>query len=211
MNYIISGIYIICNNVNQKVYVGSSQNIKTRISKHFNELRKNIHKNRHLQGAWNKYGKENFELKIIENIQEKDKLIEREQFYINKYNAFNENFGYNICPNAYNSIGFKHTEESKQKMSIEKRNNPHKYARYGENHWRWGIKLSKNAKCFYRDNHPDYNGENSPRAKLTSKIVLEIRELYKTGKYTYSILGNKYNINKRTIGKIVNRERWKNI
>ena len=211
MKNIFSGVYKIYNNINQKIYIGSSQDIERRINKHFNELRKNIHKNRHLQGACNIYGEENFKYEILENVIEKNKLVEKEQFYINKYNASNENNGYNICPNAYNSLGFKHTEESKRKMSIEKRKNPQKYARCGENHWKWGKKTSISMKNFFRDNHPDYNGEKSPMAKLTNEIVLKIRELYNTGNFTYNDLAKIYEINKSAVGKIILRERWKNI
>lgn len=67
--------------------------------------------------------------------------------------------------------------------------------------------MGKDKKCFYRDNHPDYNGEKSPKAKLTNSDVLKI----KTGKYTHVMLGEMYDIHKRTIGKIVNRDRWKKI
>jgi group I intron endonuclease len=205
------GIYVLINKLNQKFYVGSSQNIGKRKNKHYNELRKGTHKNIHLQNAWNTYGEQNFEFNVIENVDDKNMLIEREQYYIDQYDSSNPMYGYNICPKAYSSLGYKHNGETIKRMCIQRKKNSQKYARYGNNHWRWGKILPKDAKCFYRENHPDYNGEKSPRAKLTNEKVLKIRELYKTGKYSQNILGKMFMVHKRTIGKIVNRERWTKI
>lgn len=60
-----AGIYVIKNNLNGNKYIGYSYNIKARWAKHKNALRKNIHANRYLQNAWNKYGEENFSFYII--------------------------------------------------------------------------------------------------------------------------------------------------
>ncbi|MFW6122530.1 MAG: GIY-YIG nuclease family protein [Petrotogales bacterium] len=51
----ISGIYNIICLPNQKVYIGSSNNIYRRYYLHLYELRKNKHTNIHLQRAFNKY------------------------------------------------------------------------------------------------------------------------------------------------------------
>ena len=207
----ICGIYKILNTKNNKIYIGSSININKRITRHFNELRKNKHCNDHLQSSWNKYGEKSFIIEIIVNNLDKSELINKEQEYIDLFLTHNSKMGYNLCPKAYNSLGYNHSIETRKKMSEERKINSIKYARYGENHWNWGNNMPNNAKNYFRDNHPDYNGEKSPRAKLNNEIVLEIRKLYETGKYTYNILGKKYFINKRTVGKIINRERWKNI
>lgn len=60
MKYIIAGTYYILNLCNGKIYNGSSWNIFSRLKKHYEELVKNRHPNKHLQSAFNKYGKENF-------------------------------------------------------------------------------------------------------------------------------------------------------
>jgi group I intron endonuclease len=52
------GIYRIINKINDKFYIGSSDNIERRFSRHLLDLKKNKHDNQHLQNAWNKYGKE---------------------------------------------------------------------------------------------------------------------------------------------------------
>lgn len=79
----ISGIYCIINLVNHKKYIGSSKCIYTRLLKHRSLLRKNKHENSHLQSAFNLYKEHNFEFFILEECPE-EKLLEREQFYIDK-------------------------------------------------------------------------------------------------------------------------------
>ena len=57
-----SGIYFITNIINQKYYFGRAKNLKERLSAHY----KGKDSNNHLQNAILKYGKENFEIRIIE-------------------------------------------------------------------------------------------------------------------------------------------------
>ena len=211
MSKIISGIYVIINISNNKIYVGSSVNIKKRINRHFNELRKNRHCNKDLQNSWNKNGEKMFINEVLEEVENHNELVKREQYYIDMKNASKLTFGYNLCSKAYNSLGYRHTKETKEKMSEERKINSTKYAKYGKDHWRWGLKTPNNIYNPFRDNHPDYNGEKSPRAKLTNEIVLNIRKEYKENNYTYRKLGKMFNVKEKNIGRIIKRERWKNI
>jgi len=111
----ISGIYIINNIVSHKLYVGSAVNIKGRWTNHKSELRKNKHTNDYLQKAWNKYGEVNFEFIILERCSP-EQLKDREQYWIDGFDSANRSKGYNLCPNAHNSLGFKHTEATKEKL-----------------------------------------------------------------------------------------------
>jgi len=88
------GIYCIQNKVNGKLYVGQSINLKRRKTKHFSELKKNCHINKHLQRAYNKYGKENFKFKVL-LLCEEDDLTYYENFFINHFRS--QANGYNIC------------------------------------------------------------------------------------------------------------------
>lgn len=94
------GIYKIQNNVNGKIYIGSSKNMKIRKGQHFSELKNGYHVNPYLQHSWDKYGKESFSFIIIENCKEED-LLTREQFYINKYYD-NQQKCFNLNPKAIN-------------------------------------------------------------------------------------------------------------
>lgn len=87
----ISGIYCIINIVNNKRYIGSSINIRTRLWKHRSLLRGNKHENPYLQNSWNKYGEHNFDYYIVEKCSE-ELLLEREQYYIdNMHPEYNIN------------------------------------------------------------------------------------------------------------------------
>ena len=105
------GIYKITNTVTGKFYIGSAVNIKIRWAVHRSQLGANKHHNRHLQNSWNKHGEYSFTFEVLECC-EKERLIEREQFYID-----NEKPAYNISPTAGNSLGVKRTDETKRKMS----------------------------------------------------------------------------------------------
>ncbi len=83
---IISGVYFIRNEVNQKIYIGSSKDILNRWYQHKFYLKTNKHPNCKLQNAVNKYGLVNFKLEVIEKTKQ---YLTREQYYIDKYNAEN--------------------------------------------------------------------------------------------------------------------------
>ena len=89
------GIYKIENKVNGKVYIGQSIDIKTRWKCHISYLNNNTHNNKHLQSAWDKYGKENFSFNVVEECDVED-LNEREIYWINKYNSYINKNGYNL-------------------------------------------------------------------------------------------------------------------
>ena len=91
-----SGIYKIKNNINNKVYIGSSVNLKNREYKHFWMLRNKIHDNGFLQSSFDKYGCENFIFELIEICDPKF-LVDRENHYIKLYNSNNMEFGYNLA------------------------------------------------------------------------------------------------------------------
>ena len=112
----ISGIYTITNIIDNKLYVGYTNNFKKREQSHFLELKKFIHKNQHLQRAVNKYGIENFKFEIIEECP-KEYLISMEHYWCNLLDSRNRNYGYNIMPTNPLSVNGRHTTETKEKLS----------------------------------------------------------------------------------------------
>lgn len=80
-NDIYSGIYEILNLENGKRYVGSSKNIYVRFRKHLALLNRNFHPNKHLQGAFIKYGGDSFQLNVLCECDEKE-LLNKEQYFI---------------------------------------------------------------------------------------------------------------------------------
>jgi group I intron endonuclease len=93
-----SGIYIIKNRINNKVYVGKSINIYIRIKQHITLLNtRSLDENRYLISAWHKYGKENFEYSVLEYLEPDDDILkERELFWMRKLNSTNRDTGYNL-------------------------------------------------------------------------------------------------------------------
>lgn len=102
------GIYQIHNLINNKIYIGSSTDVKQRLRWHKSKLRLNKHNNIHLQNAYNKYGDKNFIFKPIIVCNE-DMLIWYEQRFIDQLKP-----EYNINPTAGR---IKHLEETKNLLS----------------------------------------------------------------------------------------------
>ena len=63
----LMGVYSIINLVNNKMYIGSTRtSFRIRFIHHKNKLIKGTHKNSYMQHAFNKYGTDKFEFRIIE-------------------------------------------------------------------------------------------------------------------------------------------------
>jgi group I intron endonuclease len=123
-----SGIYAIVNIINGNQYIGSAVNIKKRWNSHVYRLNKGNHHSRHLQNAYLKYGVDNFKFIVLEKCKIKE-LLNIEQSYLDEYHpAYNTNkiagnmLGYKFSDEVKNRLieirkTFRHTEESKKKMS----------------------------------------------------------------------------------------------
>jgi hypothetical protein len=123
------GIYRILNIKNNKMYIGSSENLHKRRKDHFGLLKRNKHHSSHLQKAWNKSlnPKLTFIFEILEYCK-KEELLEKENYYLNYYcesknyiNNINKNFlklSYNIIPLAITGFGGKHREETILKLKM---------------------------------------------------------------------------------------------
>lgn len=113
------GIYKIANAINDKVYIGQSRSYERRRASHLNKLSKNKHENSHLQRSWNKYGRENFTVDLIE-VCEIEVLTERENHWMNHYESFNDSKGYNKLMPSENNLSYAHSDSSKELLSKAK-------------------------------------------------------------------------------------------
>jgi group I intron endonuclease len=132
-----SGIYIIINHNNNKIYVGRAVNLDKREREHFGSLENGKHFSRHLQRSFNYYEGKNFEFKILEYC-EKEEIRSREAYYIYYYQSYNPLCGYNKTPGGERYVlsdevkakiskankGRKHTEESRKHMSDAHKGKP---------------------------------------------------------------------------------------
>lgn len=115
----LSGIYRINNSANGKFYVGSAVNISNRWCVHKHQLVRGSHHSKKLQRAWDKYGAEAFDIEILEVVADVNQLIASEQRWIDELGA--ASVGYNVLAVAGSSLGFKYSQESKEKMAAKKR------------------------------------------------------------------------------------------
>ena len=96
-----SGIYLLRNLINGKIYIGGTIDIRVRVSRHIAELNRDNHHNPHLRSAWKKYGSRAWEIEILESIEGSDVDIirESEQIWLDSLQPY-EPIGYNINKSA---------------------------------------------------------------------------------------------------------------
>jgi group I intron endonuclease len=110
-------IYKIRNKINEKIYIGQTKRLNKRWPEHKRSANRSIKiKNKYYQiiaKAIAKYGSNNFEFKIIADVETQEEADEAEEFWIALYNCRVPN-GYNIKPGGNSSS---HSEETKRKLS----------------------------------------------------------------------------------------------
>lgn len=106
-------IYKITNRINGKVYIGQTiQSLKKRWSKHCNDKKACC---RLLHNAIQKYGKENFEITVIDHAHSREELDNKEIFWIDFYDSMNPEKGYNLLGGGNKNHIV--SEETKRKLS----------------------------------------------------------------------------------------------
>ena len=200
-----SGVYQIRNLINDKVYVGSSNNLYIRRSVHFNYLVQKKHINSYLQNAYNKYGEINFLFEVIEYCDEKSLLLV-EQKWMNNKRSYERDKGYNISKVAGRNPwpkGKPRSEQTKEKLRKAFRGRV-----FSEE---WKRKISENRKNIKPSKEtiekfkkiPKKKGEESNRAKFTWKQAREIRECYYNSEVTYKQLAEKYRVSVSGIQNVI--------
>ncbi len=114
----VIGIYCIENKINNKKYIGKSNNIRKRWTLHKHEFNNNKHSNDHFQKSYNKYGLENFDFYVIEIFDEYNEeiIIERERHYIKFYKTRNPEYGYNLTDGGEGCVGRVCSEQTKETL-----------------------------------------------------------------------------------------------
>ena len=119
MSLLDGGVYKITNQINNKIYIGSSVTLKKRLVQHKSNMKGNRHRNRYLQRAYNKYGEDNFVFEILIYC-DPDMCIYYEQRFIDFYRP-----EYNLNPASKNCLGRKLTDEHKRNISIGAKGRKH--------------------------------------------------------------------------------------
>jgi len=180
---VLCGVYQITNKTNGHRYVGSSKNIQVRFGSHVSKLKRGKHENSHLQHAWDKYGKDKFEFKVLLLCSEKDRFIYEQKL------LDSDSYEYNIEKYAQSFPGMQFTDEHRKNISLS----------------RIGMKLSEEHKRnIGLGLKGKYTGEkNSMYGKKHSKETLELLSKKLSGE-NHPLYGTKMpEARKRKIGKSV--------
>lgn len=191
-------LYLIFNTINNKLYVGITNNPKERWKRHKSDAKSK--KRFAVHCAIAKYGYDKFVFKVIEELETKEQANEREAMWIkslkeNSYQIYNETDG------GDGVTGTKWTEDRKQRMS--KLNS-------GEGNPMYGVQLFGETNGNYGKEMKIHVKEAllKVRAKITKEQVSEINEMFKSGKYKQSELCKMFNLSAAQISRIVNGKRW---
>lgn len=149
-----SGIYTIINNINGKLYIGSTANLRKRKGNHFRALAGGCH----VQNAVTKYGLSAFQFCIIELVDDTRVLVQREQFYMDETESYNGANGYNLCPTAGSTLGTQLSDEHKAKLSEVTR---------GKKHPMWGKQHSDETKTKISKAHRGMKASDETKARMS--------------------------------------------
>lgn len=106
-------VYLRTNKINGKQYVGQSGDFETR-EKQFKRINQR-YANKLLSSDRRKFGLENFELKILAEVETQEMAWKLEKLYIIEYNTKFPN-GYNMSDGGETSKGTTHSDDSKNNM-----------------------------------------------------------------------------------------------
>lgn len=118
MNY----VYLIVNIVNDKMYIGfTTQTTQIRLSKHFRDAKSG--RDTHLCRAIRKHGEENFQILVLSTFKTKTEALIAEKRYIDIFGL--KEHGYNMTSGGEGTFGHRHSNETKNKMSISHKGKTH--------------------------------------------------------------------------------------
>ena len=164
--YNFSCIYLWTNLVNGKKYVGQTTCFHRRMGTY-----RHTYPNAYMERAVNKHGLDNFDITILERDVPLDKLDEREQYWLDYYQSYDLDKGYNICKVAGTTRGVTHTEEWCQEHSD-----------YMKEKWKdaeyrsfWHNRMSGENNYFYGKH---FSGDKNGHAKAVRCV--ELNKIYTT-------------------------------
>lgn len=200
-------VYKITNKLNLKVYIGKASDALKRFRVHIKIAKggkeKYPRKFHAIHAAIVKYGLENFTFEILhETLTEQDAFnLESKEIMLLKTNNLPT---YNLSNGGEGNSGWKHTKESRKKMSLARKgksfSNEHKKAlseaQSGSNHSQFG----KHQSIKWREG----------KSKITSAEVEEIKYLIKS-KLKSRDIAKFYNVSESLISQIKHNKIWKDV
>lgn len=234
----MTGIYIIRNTINNKVYIGQAIDIVKRWYTHRCVGSNNCSSN-HLEyknkihSAMREFGRENFYIEILEECK-KEELSTKERYWIDYYNSFYD--GYNSTKGgSWKDVSHIGEENGRAKLTEEDvcyiRECYNNHIPFRKVYEVFQDKISKRGlqKVWYFETwpmiHPEYNTEENKKwhitksksisahnRKFSEEEIKTIRQLYKEGLSCPQIIYQlKLKVSKSCIERIVNHTYYKNI
>ena len=218
IEYGISGIYKIIF-ANNKIYIGLSNDIRRRMIEHFGRDLKS-HPDLKISRAIKKYPVKDIEIIEFINENDREKMQERERYWIKYYNSYNDEIGYNMTlggdggsAGIYNSAS-KLTEEDLNKIYNLLLNSDYTYNQIADlTNSSYKIISDINNGKHYRNNNFNYplrserkerygtKNKNSAFYEKEEQLINLIQDL-KENLLSYDELKEKYNIQSTTLSRI---------
>lgn len=191
----MQGIYKFTNRINNKIYIGKANNLEERFKFH-----KRNYNNSNLQDyntkfyrALRKYGFENFDYEILESNKywTEEILNQKEIEYIAKYQATEDEYGYNIQKGGLNTavsrkLNEKQILEIKNKLSTSVLTLQQIAKEYGVSDSM--ISMINHGKAWATIGATDFplrkytfiknKGGSNPKAKFSDKEIIQIRLMF---------------------------------
>ena len=180
--YDFSCIYLWTNLVNGKKYVGQTTCFHRRMKTY-----RYTYPNAYMEHAVKKHGIDNFDITILERDVPLDKLDEREQYWLDYYQSYDLDKGYNICKIASTTKGVTHTEEWCQEHSEwlkDKWATDEEYRKFwqermsGENNYFYGKHFSGELNPMYGKHHSQTTKDKLSKAIGKSVRCVETGDVY---------------------------------
>ena len=218
----MTGIYIIRNSINNKVYIGRSTDIHRRWMTHLRDARKGENSKVHI--AMRELGIENFYLEVLEECSLSE-LNKREQYYIEKFNSWANGYNNSNSSNFLDgekNFNAKMSEKEIEEIRIEQskmiKDRKEIYKKY-KNKITW---TNFSFICKYQtwpDIRKDLNIPevmkwhekqlgNEPR-KFSMEELEEIVRLRYKEKKTYPEIAEIFGKSRKTISRIINKVYYK--
>lgn len=224
---VIGFIYHIRNKINGKEYIGQTIDIDWRLKKHFLSLEKGTHHSIKFQRAFDKYGKDAFEVSYIQQeFNSYQELLLEEIKEIDKFNSFDNGYNETRGGEGRNIIFDFNTMVLLYHIGKRYDGIKHKLAEY------YNCDRTSITAIFRKDyldiityNEEDLqqliselgltssnlkeNYKNNYDRKLTTEQVLKILSTIEIKKFSQSACGKVYGVNKDVIGCIIRGKTYK--
>lgn len=157
-------IYKITNIINNKIYIGKTNDVERRWKEHLKIAKAGEKDKRYsyLHASINKYSKENFIKTILNVFDSENDAFQAEKSFIKQLNAMNRKIGMNLTEGGEGSSGYRHSKENLEKMSV---------SHIGQISWMLGKKASEETKEKQRIAHLGKTQSQEIREKISKGLT----------------------------------------